>query len=97
MRPEAWDFWWVCAPVVVTGAPVGAWFIKNRSRHFVAGFFYLYMGVHYLAAMVIIPLTIGMAAFSLGVAAVGLLFFWGLARIGGQRLKLRNNGKAVGC
>jgi hypothetical protein len=58
--------------------------LKNRSRHFVAGFLCLYIGVQYLAALVIIPLTLGMAAVGLAVVALGLLFFWSLAGIGDQ-------------
>jgi len=74
----------MCVPVVVVGAPIGAWLLKNRSRHFVAGFLCLSIGVQYLAALVIIPLTLGMAAVGLAVVALGLLFFWSLAGIGDQ-------------
>jgi uncharacterized membrane protein YfcA len=87
MQPEAWEFWYVCVPVVVIGAPVGAWFIKNRSRHFVAMFIYLSIAVQYIAAILIIPLDPSMLVFSIGALAVGLLLFWFMARIGSRRLE----------
>jgi Flp pilus assembly protein TadB len=66
---------------------VGAWFIKNRSRHFVAMFIYLSIAVQYIAAILIIPLDPSMLVFSIGVLAVGLLLFWFMARIGSRRLE----------
>ena len=32
LAPAAWDYWWVCVPVVVVGAPLGAQFIRFCSR-----------------------------------------------------------------
>jgi len=37
MATEAWNYWYVFVPIVVIGSPFGAWYIKGRSRHFVAG------------------------------------------------------------
>lgn len=87
MHPDAWEFWYVCVPVVVIGAPAGAWFIKNRSRYFVARFIYVSVVVQYLAAILIIPMSPSMLAFSLVVLIVGMLFFWNMARLGNSRLQ----------
>ena len=85
MAAEAWGYWWVCVPVVVIGAPLGARFIRGRSRHFVAGFLYVSIAVQYVAALLIIPMTPLRLAFSAGILAAGLLFFFALWNMGHRR------------
>lgn len=86
MSPEAWSYWWVCVPIVVVGAPAGAWFIKRRSRLFVSTLLYISIGVQFAAAMLIIPMTRGLALFSAAIFAAGFLFFRWMANRGVRRL-----------
>ena len=86
MAPEAWNYWWVCVPIVVLGAPFGAWFIKKRSRHFVSRLLYASIAIQFVAAILIIPMTSTLAAFSVGIFALGLLFFRWMANRGVRRL-----------
>jgi uncharacterized membrane protein YfcA len=83
----AWNYWAVCVPVVVLGAPAGAWFIRYRTRHFVAGFLYLSIAVQYVAALVILPMTAATVGFSAAVTLAGVLAFWRLSHAGGQALE----------
>lgn len=87
MAPEAWSFWWVCVPIVVLGAPIGAWFIKSRSRLFVARLLYVSIGLQFVAAILIIPMTTALAGFSVAVFLVGLLLFRLMADRGVRRLE----------
>jgi len=93
MAIEAWQYWYVCIPIVVVGAPAGAWFIKNRSRLFIAGFLYFSVIVQYIAALLILPLNTYLIIFSLSVLAIGILFFYQLSRVGERRLIWLNNNK----
>ena len=34
---DAWNYWWVCVPIVAFGAPFGAKFISRRGRLFLVG------------------------------------------------------------
>lgn len=86
LAPEAWDFWWVCVPIVVVGAPFGAWFIKNRSRHFVAGLLYVSIALQFVAALVILPIDTRLASFSVAVFAIGVGFFGWMAKRGVMRV-----------
>lgn len=86
MAPEAWEYWYVCVPVVVLGAPFGAYFIRDRSRLFVAGFLYLSISVQFIAALLIIPLTGNLLLFCAATALAGILFFTYMAVYGRQRL-----------
>ena len=87
MAPEAWDYWWVCVPIVVVGAPFGAWFIKRRSRLFVAGLLYVSIGAQFVAAILIVPLTAPLVVFSAAIFLAGLGFFRWMANRGVRRLE----------
>lgn len=86
MEAEAWRYWWVCVPVVVVGAPLGARFIRDRSRLFVAGFLYFSLVAQFVAGLLILPFTPQLAAYSAAVFAGGLLLFHHMARGGVRRL-----------
>jgi uncharacterized membrane protein YfcA len=87
MAPEAWSYWWVCVPVVVVGAPLGAWFIRERSRHFVSGILYTSILAQFASALVIIPMTPPLVAFSVAVLVSGVLFFRWMANQGVRRME----------
>lgn len=92
---DAWNYWWVCVPVVVVGAPFGARFIRNRSRHFVAGFLYFSIAAQYVWALVVIPQSPLLLLFNTLVAASATLFFWMLARYGNRRASQLQTGAPV--
>lgn len=95
MAPAAWSYWWVCVPIVVVGAPFGAWFIKRHSRLVVAGFLYCSIAVQFVAAILIIPMTPTLVGFSAAVFVFGLLCFRWMANHGVRRLEwLAAHGKA---
>ena len=71
LAPDAWNYWWVCVPVVVVGAPFGAWFIRHRSRLFVSRILYAAIAVQTVAAFLTVPLSVGLVAFCVGVFAAG--------------------------
>lgn len=83
----AWDYWLVCVPIVVIGAPLGAWFIRNKSREFIARILYTSISCQYIGALLILPMDMRLALFSGSVIAVGLLCFWVAIHFGNRRLK----------
>ena len=86
MALEAWNYWYVCVPIVVIGAPAGARFIYRRSRQFIVGFLYFSIIVQYLAALIILPLTTALVVFSIVVLILGLTCFHYMAHVGHRRL-----------
>ena len=86
---EARDFWLVCIPVVIIGAPAGARFIRNKSREFVAGLLYLAILCQMVAAVLILKPTGWLLGFSLLVFASGLSLFLFLAISGRNRIDLK--------
>ncbi len=93
VAPEAWGYWWACVPIVVIGAPIGARFIAQRSRLFVSRILYTTIGVQFVAAIFIVPTTVRLLVFSLGVFLAGLTLFYWMTRRGVARLEwLRAKG-----
>lgn len=86
LDPQAWNYWWVCVPIVVIGAPAGAAFIKTRSRHFVARLLYASIAIQFVAALIIVPQTATLLGFSLAVLLLGIFFFERMASRGVRRL-----------
>lgn len=82
LAAEAWGYWWVCVPVVVLGAPLGAQFIRNRSRLFVARFLMASILVQFVAALLIVPQTPALLMFSAAVFGLGLALFSFMSSMG---------------
>ncbi|MEM9292679.1 MAG: sulfite exporter TauE/SafE family protein [Acidobacteriota bacterium] len=87
LEPEAWRYWAVCIPVVVVGAPLGAWFIKSRSRLFIAGLLYTSIGIQAVWAIFVLDVLSKptLALFGLGAFIAGLCFFRWMAISGEGR------------
>lgn len=83
----AWDYWLVCIPIVVIGAPLGAWFIRNKSRKFIARILYASIVLQYIGALIILPMDTKLVLFSCSVIIIGLLCFWTAIHFGNRRLK----------
>jgi uncharacterized membrane protein YfcA len=83
---EAWKFWYVCIPVVVVGAPLGAYFIRRRTRQFVARLLYASIIVQFVVALVIVPQTASLLAASCVTFVFGICLFGSMAFAGGKRL-----------
>jgi len=81
MATEAWNYWWVCVPIVVLGAPLGAWFISRRNRLLVVRLLYLSIIAQFVAAVLIVPMSVHLALFSATVFLAGwALFRWMASR-----------------
>ncbi|MCP4984944.1 MAG: sulfite exporter TauE/SafE family protein [Colwellia sp.] len=89
----AWDYWLVCIPIVVIGAPLGAWFIRNKSRKFIAIILYTSVICQYIGALIILPMDLRLALYSGSVIVVGLLCFWVAIHFGNRRLKTARVGE----
>jgi uncharacterized membrane protein YfcA len=86
---EAWAFWYVCVPIVVVGAPFGSWFIRGRSRLWIARFLYSSIAVQYVWAVIVLDVLRQprLALFSLVTLSAGAIAFLHLARAGRRRLE----------
>ncbi|MEZ5974616.1 MAG: hypothetical protein R3E96_07175 [Planctomycetota bacterium] len=87
LSPDAWNFWWVCVPIVVVCAPMGARFIRNKSRLFVAAILYASIGIQFVAGLIIIKQTTALLLYSAAVFATGLFLFNRMAAGGVRRLE----------
>ena len=77
LAPRAWDYWWVCVPIVVVGAPFGARFIKSRSREWICGLLATCIAVQFVGALMIIPQSASLLLASVATLVGGVgLFGW---------------------
>ena len=86
LSPEAWRYWWVCVPVVVIGAPLGAQLIRARSRLFIAALLYVSIVTQFIAGVLIIPQTLSLSLYALSVFLIALLLFGWMNKSGLRRL-----------
>lgn len=82
MQPEAYQFWWVSIPVVVFGAPFGAYVVSRVPRLYIATLLYTIIAVQFVSALWIIQPALPLLLFSAGVFAFGVFLFFQLSRWG---------------
>ena len=77
LQPEAVNFWLVSIPVVVLGAPFGAFVISKINRLYIAVLLYIIIVVQFISAVLIIRPSGALILFSVLVFLFGaVLFFW---------------------
>ncbi len=87
ISPDAWRYWWVGMPVVIAGAPLGAWLVSKQPRHVFAWVLYATISTQFIAALLIVPQSPTLLLFSGAALALGLGTFWAwrnMARCGGS-------------
>ena len=77
---EEFNYWLVCIPVVLIGAPLGAYYINQKTRDFVSWFLYIIITVQFIGALLIIRPTGGLLVFTFAVFFFGLVFFYGFTK-----------------
>ncbi len=76
MQKQALDFWLVCIPVVMLGAPFGAFIVNKIKRLAIAYLLYVIIVVQFIAALIIIqPSAILLAVSALTFIAGMVVFF----------------------
>ena len=76
---ESFHYWLVCIPVVIVGAPFGAYFITRRTRHFISRFLYVVILAQFIGALFIIRPHGTLLYFSAAVFVFGILVFFGFS------------------
>lgn len=82
MQLEAFEFWWVSIPVVVFGAPFGAYVVSRVPRLYIATLLYTVIVVQFVSALWIIQPPLPLLLFSAAVFGFGMLLFFQLPRWG---------------
>jgi len=82
MQMEAYRFWWVSIPVVVFGAPLGAYVVSRIPRLYIAVLLYTVIVVQFGTALWVVQPALPLLLSSAGVFAVGAFLFFQLPRWG---------------
>ena len=78
MQPEAINFWLVCIPVVMLGAPFGAYIVNKIKRLAIAYLLYIIIVVQFIAAIFIIKPSGILITVSALTFIAGMMVFFGL-------------------
>lgn len=75
-----WNYWLVCIPVVIIGAPLGAFFNSRVRRETILSGILGLIALELASTLFFIPFTTSMTVTALIFVALCALFFWGLLR-----------------
>jgi uncharacterized membrane protein YfcA len=81
------NYWLVSIPVVLIGAPLGAYYINRQTRNFVTWLLYVIILVQFVGALFIIKPTGGLLTFTILVFVIGLVLFYGFTRFSFAQFK----------
>lgn len=91
---DAWDYFIVCVPIVVIGAPIGSLFGTHFHRLVLAALVYIIDIVALVSAFAIIKPTGKLLGLSLGILGAGFIFFLIITKFGDRQLnKITENSK----
>lgn len=80
MLQESWNYLFVCIPIVVIGAPIGALFISSKSRNFIQKLLSGSIIAQFIASLIIIPQNAQLLVFSALTFIIGSIFFYILSQ-----------------
>lgn len=76
MQAEAVNYLLVCLPVVIFGAPLGAFVINQIGRKTIAVLLITIIIVQFISALIIIEPSLLLISFSLGIFLLGIIIFF---------------------
>ena len=80
MQAEAYNYLLVCIPVVIFGAPLGAYVISKIGRKTIAGLLIGIIIAQFFTALYVVQPGVDLILFSTGVFSIGILIFFVLTR-----------------
>ena len=81
VQPEVINYWLVSVPVVIFGAPLGAFVITLINRKTIAGILIAIIIIQFLTAIFIIKPGLILSLFSFGIFTTGVLLFFVITRL----------------
>lgn len=81
---EGWEFFLVCVPIVVIGAPLGSLLGSHFHRQVLAFAVYILDTIALISAFALVKLTPALAGVSVGIIIGGFIFFFILTFIGNK-------------
>jgi len=79
---EAYQYWLVCLPIVIFGAPLGSLYIVKKSRGFLIKFLQISIFIQFIFSWIILDLTIYLKVWSLFLIIFGFMFWYIVHRQG---------------
>jgi uncharacterized protein len=75
LQPQAIELWSTSVPIVIIGAPLGAFFISRRNRGFIVKLLIASIIAQFVAALLIVPHDLNLYLFEVMTLAIGFFLF----------------------
>jgi len=76
ITPNVYNYWLVCIPVCILGAPLGAYVVSKVSRHFIINFLCIIILVQFIGVIFIIKPAGKLLLFSIASFLIGIVIFF---------------------
>ena len=84
IETEGWNYFFVCVPIVVIGAPLGSMLGSHFHRQVLAVLVYVLDSVALVSAFIIVPQNAMLAGGSVAIIVGGFIFFFILTKLGNK-------------
>lgn len=88
INPVVYNYWLVCIPVCLLGAPLGAFVVSKAKRLHIVHFLCAIILIQFIGAMLIIRPGGALLAFSIASFVAGLVIFFWLTKRSGKNMAL---------
>jgi uncharacterized membrane protein YfcA len=95
IAPVVYNYWLVCIPVCLLGAPLGAFFMSKIKRLYIVNFLCVIIVIQFLGAIFIIQPTGVLLLFSIGSFFAGIIIFFLLTAQSRKALALAREKELV--
>jgi len=75
LDPQAFEYLLICIPVVIFGAPLGSFLIKDRDKRPITLFLVTTISIQFVAALLILPLSMKLIFLGASTLFLGFVFF----------------------
>lgn len=73
-----WEYWLVCVPIVILGAPFGAYIASKVARDTIINFLLALITLELVTTLLLIPFTAPVVSVTLVVSGAAALWFWSM-------------------
>jgi len=80
VNPDVWRYWMSCVPIVIFGAPLGAWVCSKIGRDQLIWFLLFLIAIEVISTLWLIPITVDRLSILAGLTITTSLLFYGLIR-----------------
>ncbi len=84
----AFEYWMVAVPIVILGAPLGAYFASRAKRDHIIGLLLFLIGLELVTTLILVPFSSAAIAMTIAAVAVCVIWFASMLRFRGKVIRV---------